>query len=252
MTAANNWLERSLLHAHDQGALILLGPGVDAPLPPAAARRHVPGGTLVALAEGARLADPRRPIVAFGGDSDMYGAGLGDLLHAARRNTDLTVLVLENGLAEGGAAPSTAEGPYPLSPLALVTAAGATLVAQELPHENVAGLTERAIQHPGFALINVHHTPEPDESISLEDVPDYDRYSRREALEFAADPEGIYRGVLFADPDRQAFESLVLGQAPAVTTVNTTDWSGWEYILFGDEGEEDDTHGGSEPDGAGA
>ncbi|HLN62956.1 MAG TPA: hypothetical protein VK464_15545, partial [Symbiobacteriaceae bacterium] len=129
-----------------------------------------------------------------------------------------------------------------LAPLALVTAAGATFVAQELPHENVAGLTERAIQHPGFALVNIHHTPEPDESISLEDVPDYDRFSRREALEFATDPEGIYRGVLYVEPERQSFEELVLGQAPVITTVHTTEWSGWEQILFGyeeDGGEEE-------------
>jgi hypothetical protein len=241
VTEATRGLEEALLHAADQGALILIGPAVADPLPPAVERRHVPAGALVPMAEGARLADPRRPVVAVGGDSDLYGAALGDLLHAARRNSDLTLLVVENGRASPYAATSGA-APHPLAPLALVTAAGATFVAQELPHENVAGLTERAIQHPGFALVNIHHTPEPDESISLEDVPDYDRFSRREALEFATDPEGIYRGVLYVEPERQSFEELVLGQAPVITTVHTTEWSGWEQILFGyeeDGGEEE-------------
>ena len=88
----------------DEGALLLIGPGAPDPLPPSALRRHVPPGTLIPLAEGARLANPDRPVVVLGGDADIYGVQLGDLLHAVRRNATVVCIVADNGLAAGTAA----------------------------------------------------------------------------------------------------------------------------------------------------
>lgn len=211
----------SLAEAADRGALILTGPGAGGLLPPGVAGRQLPPATLIPVAEGARLANPSRPVVALGGDADVFGTGLGDLLHAVRRNTGVTCVVLDNGTAGNGAA---TEGPaeYPLNPTGLARAAGATFVVGEPPGPRLVEALAGALAHPGFALV---HVPE-----------------RSRAARLMEDQRS-----------RDSYEMSVLGVAPLITTICTIDPDSWEAILFGefaspDEAEEEELEDGPASD----
>lgn len=244
-----NPLARALQAAADQGALVLVGPGAPDELLPATSRRHVPGGVLLPLAEGARLADPTTPVVAFGGDGDVYGAELGNLLHAIRRNSGVTCLVADNGFAAPGLA-AAGPGEFALEPLALALAAGGSFVAQTTPDGALEGLTREALAHPGFALVNIRNERGRVDAVNLDGEEEYDEFSRTQALEVANDLEHFYTGILYRAPDRQSLESLVIGQSPLITTVSTTEWDDWEAIIYYEGGGEPDH--GPDDDGTGA
>ena len=91
-----------------------------------------------------KACNPELTVIAEGGDGDMYGEGGNHLLHAIRRNPDLTLLVHDNmvyGLTKGQASPTTQEGMVtpvqvsgvfekPLNPVALAIALDASFVAR--------------------------------------------------------------------------------------------------------------------------
>lgn len=132
---------------------------------------HALHGRSLPVATGIRLANPKLPVICVAGDGDTYGIGVGHLVHAARRNLDIVMLVHDNmvyGLTKGQTSPtsphgfktdSTPEGAIevPENPLALALSAGATFVARgfagNAPH--LAGLIRAGLDHRGFALIDV-------------------------------------------------------------------------------------------------
>jgi len=235
-------LTMALQAAADEGALILVGPGAPDELPPAIPRRHVPPGVLLPLAEGARLADSKAPVVAVGGDGDLYGEGLGHLLHAVRRNTGVVCFAADNGMAMPGLA-AVGAGEYALRPMALVLAAGATFAAQVTPDGALEGIAREALAHPGFALVNIRHERGRVDAVNLDGEEDYDPFSREAALQKAADLDHFYTGIFHRAPERAAFETVALGQSPLFTTVSTTEWDDWERIIFEEGG------GGGDDDG---
>lgn len=113
-----------------EGALVLAGPGAPRDLPDSLERRHLPAGVLVPLAEGARLADPGRPVIVIESAASLYGEGLGDLLHAAARNTGITCIALGQ---DGG-----------MDAASLVMTAGAAYVGPSV---------EGALAASGFSLV---------------------------------------------------------------------------------------------------
>lgn len=117
------------------------------------------------------MANPDLTVIAYGGDGDGYGIGLGHFLAACRRDINLTYIVANNqnyGLTTGQASPttplhiktkSTPEGNEiaPFDPVAIAKAAGCTF---SFTHQDkdIAGLTKLivdAIQHQGFSHIDV-------------------------------------------------------------------------------------------------
>ncbi|MFW6056274.1 MAG: thiamine pyrophosphate-dependent enzyme [Chloroflexota bacterium] len=128
-------------------------------------------GRALATAQGMKLANPRMKVVVFVGDGDAYGEGIAHLMFAAKRNSDITVIVHNNGVyalttgqyaptsAKGFKGPSTPEGSVeePFNPLALVIAAGAGFVARGYPvrMDHLVDLFVRAIMHEGFSLVDV-------------------------------------------------------------------------------------------------
>ncbi len=70
---------------------------------------HVTHGRAIPFATGAKLANPPNIIpVVFSGDGDLAGIGGNHLIHAARRNMDLLVVVINNmtyGLTGGPVIP---------------------------------------------------------------------------------------------------------------------------------------------------
>jgi 2-oxoglutarate ferredoxin oxidoreductase subunit beta len=135
---------------------------------------HVTHGRPVAFATGAKLFNPKLKVVVIGGDGDIASIGGNHLIHAARRNVDMTVICANNfiyGMTGGQVTPTTPQGartlttpagnPEPAFDLArLVAAAGATYVARySVWHiRPLIASIEKALQHTGFSFIEVLST----------------------------------------------------------------------------------------------
>lgn len=132
---------------------------------------HGVHGRTLPTATGINLANPRLTVIAVAGDGDGFGIGLGHFIHTARRNPDLTYLVMDNSLyaqTKGQASPTTCplrvtpSTPYgireePINPIALAILSGATFVARAYSGKPdlLTELLRQAIEHPGFAFIQI-------------------------------------------------------------------------------------------------
>lgn len=132
---------------------------------------HALHGRALPVASAARLANHAIKVIVEVGDGDGYGIGGNHLLHTCRRNIDLTLIGHDNqvyGLTTGQtsptsdrlyASPSTPFGVIerPVNPLAIALVQGATYVARGFAgeSEHLTQLIEGAIEHPGFALVDV-------------------------------------------------------------------------------------------------
>lgn len=132
---------------------------------------HSLHGRSLPVATGAKLANHELTVVVTGGDGDGYGIGGNHFAHTARRNVNLTYIVMDNqiyGLTTGQVSPTSREGmktkstPYgsveqPTNPLTAAIMNGATFVARGFSGDakQLVELMVKAIQHQGFALIDV-------------------------------------------------------------------------------------------------
>lgn len=131
---------------------------------------HTLHGRSLPNAQGFKLAHHDMTVIAVGGDGDGYGIGVGHLVHALRRNIDMTYIVMNNsiyGLTTGQTSPTSGEGmktkstPFgnpemPLNPLTLALGSSASFVARAFsgnPKQAVE-IYKAAIQHKGFALVD--------------------------------------------------------------------------------------------------
>ncbi len=128
-------------------------------------------GRALPFATGVKLANPKLTVICIGGDGDGYGIGLGHFLHACRRNTPITYLVLDNenyALTTGQASPTTPIGAKtlttkggnatpPFDPVLLARTAGCCF-SEEGSDTNLSVLKElikSAILHDGFSHVNI-------------------------------------------------------------------------------------------------
>jgi len=128
-------------------------------------------GRALPVAQGAKLANHKLPVVVVSGDGDCLGEGGNHFIHAAKRNPDITVIIHDNqvyGLTTGQASPtaeigfktkSTPEGASdePVNPLIMALSAGATFVARGFAGD-MPGLTKllvAAITHKGFSVVDI-------------------------------------------------------------------------------------------------
>lgn len=127
-------------------------------------------GRPMPVAEGIRLANNGLTVIVIGGDGDQYGEGANHLLHAARRNINLTLIVHNNqvyGLTTGQYSPTTDIGEKnkatptpiteaPVNPLSFAIAAGATFVARGFSGDNKqeTELMIEAVRHKGFSIVD--------------------------------------------------------------------------------------------------
>lgn len=130
-------------------------------------------GRTLPVATGLKLANHEMEVVAIAGDGDCYGEGGNHLLHAIRRNINVTLFVHNNqvyGLTKGQASPTTLEGtitktqPFgnfssQLNPLALAISLDCSFVARafagasQLPF--LKEIMKAAIRHKGFAMVDI-------------------------------------------------------------------------------------------------
>ena len=132
---------------------------------------HTLHGRSLAVATGAKMANHELTVIVTGGDGDGYGIGGNHFTHTARRNVDLTYLVMNNqiyGLTTGQVSPTSCSGmktkstPFgsvesPVNPITSAIMNGATFVARGFSGDpkHLMELMKKAIQHKGFALIDV-------------------------------------------------------------------------------------------------
>lgn len=132
---------------------------------------HTTHGRALTFATGLKLARPELTVIVVTGDGDGLAIGGNHLIHAARRNVNLTCILFNNetyGMTGGQAAPTTVAHAYttttpydnkepPFDAARLVEAAGATFVAraQAFRPDLLEDVLDQAISHPGFAFIDV-------------------------------------------------------------------------------------------------
>ncbi|MFZ5433149.1 MAG: 2-oxoglutarate ferredoxin oxidoreductase subunit beta [Calditrichota bacterium] len=132
---------------------------------------HTTHGRALTFATGIKLAAPHKNVAVISGDGDAAAIGGNHLIHSCRRNIDITLIIVNNGIygmTGGQYSPTSpadsraATAPYgnidPSFDLCqLAIAAGATYVARG--HVANAVFLERLIknglQHKGFAVIEV-------------------------------------------------------------------------------------------------
>jgi 2-oxoglutarate ferredoxin oxidoreductase subunit beta len=132
---------------------------------------HCLHGRAIAVAEGLKVVKPEKKVVVFTGDGDCVGIGGNHLIHAAKRNIDLTVIMMSNyiyGMTGGQRAPTTpfnaktktsplGNEEHPFDVYELVKGAGATFYARCCATHPIQMKTsiEAAINHKGFSFIEV-------------------------------------------------------------------------------------------------
>jgi len=93
---------------------------------------HTTHGRAIPFATGLKLANPKLKVVVYSGDGDLFAIGGNHIIHAARRNIDLTVICVNNftyGMTGGQLTPTT-----PVDAIASTSPYGNTEQPFNLPH----------------------------------------------------------------------------------------------------------------------
>jgi 2-oxoglutarate/2-oxoacid ferredoxin oxidoreductase subunit beta len=127
-------------------------------------------GRMPSIASGANAANRDLIYVGVSGDGDSLSIGLGQLVHAIRRNVNMLYLIENNGvygLTKGQFSASADIGTRakkgeinqmpPIDPVLLALSLGATFVARSFSGDKaqLVPLIQAGIRHQGFALIDV-------------------------------------------------------------------------------------------------
>jgi len=132
---------------------------------------HTIHGRALAFATGVKISRPELNLIVPMGDGDALAIGGNHFIHAARRNIDITAIVMNNriyGMTGGQFSPlsgpdvSATTAPYlSIDPsfdvVELSKAAGATFVARTTTYhvKQIADFIKQAILHEGFAVVEI-------------------------------------------------------------------------------------------------
>jgi 2-oxoglutarate ferredoxin oxidoreductase subunit beta len=132
---------------------------------------HSIHGRSPAIATGLALARPDLNIFVVGGDGDMLSIGGNHLIHALRRNVNLTILLFNNqiyGLTKGQYSPTSEIGKVtkstpmgsldePFNPVSLALGAEASFVARthDMDRQHMQEMIRQAHDHDGSSLVEV-------------------------------------------------------------------------------------------------
>ena len=132
---------------------------------------HTTHGRALTFATGVKLAKPSLKVIVIMGDGDAVAIGGNHFIHAARRNIDVTSIILNNsiyGMTGGQYSPTTPYGmkssttvysnieqDFKISELAVT--AGAVFVGRGTVYQAklLDSLIEKAILKPGFSVVEV-------------------------------------------------------------------------------------------------
>ncbi|MBN2569022.1 MAG: 2-oxoacid:ferredoxin oxidoreductase subunit beta [Deltaproteobacteria bacterium] len=132
---------------------------------------HTLHGRALAFATGIKLSRPELTVLVPMGDGDASAIGGNHLIHAARRNIDVTAIIMNNniyGMTGGQYSPLTGYEQFATTApfgnidpsfdlVRLATGAGASFVARTTTyHVNpMVKILEKAITHKGFSVVEV-------------------------------------------------------------------------------------------------
>ncbi|MEO0084135.1 MAG: 2-oxoacid:ferredoxin oxidoreductase subunit beta [candidate division WOR-3 bacterium] len=132
---------------------------------------HTLHGRAIPSATGVKLARPEMKVIIIAGDGDLLAIGGNHFIHAARRNLDLTVILINNfnyGMTGGQFSPTTPQGkrgttaPYgcverDFNVCEMAKSAGAVFVARSTTYHtpHLKTLIKQAIKKKGFSLVEV-------------------------------------------------------------------------------------------------
>ncbi len=157
---------------------------------------HTIHGRALAFATGVKMGRPELNIIVPMGDGDALAIGGNHFIHAARRNIDITAIIMNNriyGMTGGQFSPLSGYGtmattaPYAnidhdFDPVALSKSAGASFVARTTTYhvKQMTDILSEAILHEGFSVVEV-----------LSQCPTY--FGRKNRLGSAVDMMEIYK-----------------------------------------------------------
>lgn len=132
---------------------------------------HTLHGRALAFATGMKLGKPALKVIVPMGDGDALAIGGNHFIHAARRNIDLTAIIMNNriyGMTGGQHSPMSGCGitattaPYfnidhDFDVVALSKGAGATFIARTTTYhvQQMTDILQKAIQHCGFSVVEI-------------------------------------------------------------------------------------------------
>lgn len=132
---------------------------------------HTLHGRPIAFATGIKMFKPNMKVIVITGDGDATAIGGNHFIHAARRNIDITVIVINNhiyGMTGGQYSPTTPTGDFattcphgnidpPFDICQLAMAAGASFVARSTAFHSleVQTILKEAITHKGYSMLEV-------------------------------------------------------------------------------------------------
>jgi len=133
---------------------------------------HSIHGRAPAIATGLAVARPDLDVWVVGGDGDMLSIGGNHLIHALRRNVNLTILMFNNqiyGLTKGQYSPTSEVGKvtkstpfgsidHPFNPVSVAIGAEATFVARthDLDRNHMMEMFRRAHDHRGASFVEIY------------------------------------------------------------------------------------------------
>ncbi|MGC8627352.1 MAG: 2-oxoacid:ferredoxin oxidoreductase subunit beta [Acidimicrobiales bacterium] len=133
---------------------------------------HTIHGRAPAFATGVALSRPDLHVWVISGDGDALSIGGNHLLHALRRNVNITIILFNNqiyGLTKGQYSPTSEFGKvtkstpfgsldYPYNPVSLALGAEASFVARthDMDRNHMVRMLRRAYEHKGAALVEVY------------------------------------------------------------------------------------------------
>ncbi len=185
---------------------------------------HGVHGRAVPTAAGMKIARPDLRIVAVGGDGDGLGIGGGHLPHVARKNVDITYILIDNsiyGLTKGQSSPTSPlnmkskTAPYayveePLNPLAMFLAYNASFVARGFSGKpkDLKHIFTEALKHKGFSVLHIFSPcVTMNQQVTFKTMneivkplpDDWDTSNRLAGLEKALDTETFWTGIVYQD-----------------------------------------------------
>jgi 2-oxoglutarate ferredoxin oxidoreductase subunit beta len=190
---------------------------------------HGVHGRALPIATGVKMANPALTVLAMGGDGDLMSIGAGHLPHAAARNVDITVVMMDNqiyGLTKAQASPTSATGlvskstPFgsiarQLKPAVLALAYGASFVARgySARANELSELIVQGVEHQGFSFIHVqspctefHNTYTYYDEAIAEVPPEHNTSDLSAALHLALTEDRVHLGVFYRDDESAAFD----------------------------------------------
>jgi len=134
---------------------------------------HTTHGRSVAFAEGVKIANPELEVIVVSGDGDIAAIGGNHLIHACRRNINISIICLNNniyGMTGGQFGPTTEHGRFsqtsprpignpehPFNLVQLAASSGATFVARWTATQarRATASIEKGIAKKGLSFIEI-------------------------------------------------------------------------------------------------